>query len=306
MKKRDWALVVIPLLLTWIIDRFTKHWATGLTGIDSHGVISFVLHQNQGAMLGLFTELPKILRVVSLSTGGAFLLCFYAIIQYLLPIRSMVLRMGLSVLIGGIIGNVTDRIIWGYVVDFIVIGSPTLSSPAFNLADALQWLGYGMIIYAILREGELLWPEHNTRRQYWVNVRFQLRYCFFLMGVGLSLTLIGLVFSYTYLRVTISELVGNNTYLINKFLGPFVITYIIIFIAFSAILFAIGKYISHRIAGPIYAFEKFLTDLLDGHSRPLKLRAGDEFQELSALSEQLRDHYKHVKNDLPSKEQQDP
>ena len=57
------------------------------------------LHHNPGAMLGLFSDLPPVLRIVSLSTGGAFLVVIYALIQYLLPIKSLILRSGMSVLL---------------------------------------------------------------------------------------------------------------------------------------------------------------------------------------------------------------
>lgn len=108
------------------------------------------------------------------------------------------------------------------------------------------------------------------------------------MAVGLSLTIVSLVFSYTYLRVTISELVGNNQFLLNKFLAPFVITYAVICFAFCAILFAVGRVISHRIAGPLYAFEKFLMESLEGKDRMLRLRSGDDFRHLEELSERIR------------------
>jgi signal peptidase II len=297
MKKREWLIVILPLIATWIVDRVTKDWATTLTQIKSFGSLHFVLHHNQGAMLGLFSDLPSVLRIVSLSTGGAFLLCTYALIQYLLPIKSLTLRTGLSILIGGIIGNVTDRIIWGYVVDFIVVGAPSLSSPAFNIADALQWVGYGLIVYAIIREGELIWPENNIRKQYWVNMAFQLKYCFMLMAVGLSLTLICLVFSYTYLRVTIQELIGDNHFLMNKFLVPYVITFVIICVAFCAILFAVGRLISHRIAGPLYAFERYLGEILDGKPSKLKLRTGDEFRHLEELAVKVQERLLEIKKE---------
>jgi signal peptidase II len=292
MRKRDWVMISLPLFVTWIVDRVSKVAATDLLTSVKYGPVSFILHHNHGAMLGLFSDLPAVLRIVSLSTGGAFLICSYAIIQYLLPIRSLMLRSGLSVLLGGILGNVADRILYGYVIDFLVIGTPTLSSPAFNLADALQWVGYGMIVFAIIREGDILWPENNSRKVYWINRKFQLKYCLILMAVGLGLTLISLVFSYTYLRVTISELVGNNQFLLNKFLTPFVITFGIICVAFCTALFAVGRVISHRIAGPLFAFEKFLTDVLEGKDRGLKLRAGDEFKHLEELAEKIREELK--------------
>jgi signal peptidase II len=289
MKKHEWLIVFLPLVATWFVDRITKMWAVDLDGIKSFGYLGFVLHHNPGAMLGLFSELPPVLRVVSLSTGGAFLVCTYGLIQYLLPIKSLTLRTGMSILLGGILGNVTDRILWGHVVDFIVIGNVQLSSPAFNLADALQWVGYALIVSAIVREGELLWPENNARKVYWINPTFQLKYCFLLLGMGLGISLIALVFSYTYLRVTMIELVGSNQILLDKFLIPYAMIFTLLAIGFSAGLFAVGKVISHKIAGPIYAFEKYAQDLMDGKDRPFKLRTKDEFKELEALAIKIRD-----------------
>jgi signal peptidase II len=288
MKNREWFIVFVPLFLTWFIDRITKEWADSLVGIKSYGFFGFVLHHNPGAMLGLFADLPPVLRVVSLSTGGAFLVCTYALIQYLLPIRSLVLRTGLSVLLGGILGNVTDRIIYGHVIDFIVVGTVNITSPAFNLADAIQWIGYGMIVYSIIRDGDILWPENNARKQYWINMKFQLKYCMLLLSVGLGIGLVSLVFFYTYLRVTILEIVGNNTVILDRFLLPFVMTFSLVVIGCCAILFTAGKIISHNIAGPIYSFQKFTNDLLDGKVREFRLRTKDEFKELEDLGAKLK------------------
>lgn len=304
MKKREWIIVFLPLVITWALDRITKMWAVGIEGVQSYGYLGFVLHHNPGAMLGLFSELPPVLRIVSLSTGGAFLVCTYALIQYLLPIKSLTLRTGMSILLGGILGNVTDRIIWGYVVDFIVIGNVNISSPAFNVADALQWVGYGLIVLAIVREGELLWPENNSRKMYWINTKFQLKYCFLLMGIGAGISLVAMVFSYTYLRVTIIELIGANQNVLDKFLIPFAMTFGLLVLAFSAGLFTVGKVISHKIAGPIFAFEKFINDVLDGKDRQFKIRAKDEFKELEALGRQIQERLNKLENNRTKKEKE--
>lgn len=238
-------------------------------------------------MLGLFSDLPAVLRIVTLSTGGAFLLFAFAILQYLLPIKSLILRSGMSILIGGILGNVTDRILYGYVIDFLLLGSIEKASPAFNPADALQWVGYGMIAYALIRESEVLWPTENNRKMNWVNLKFQLRYCFILMGVGLGFATIAGVFSYTFLRVTIADLVGQNSRILDHYLLPFVLTFTLVSLAFSVILFLIGRVLSSRIAGPLYAFEKFLDDLVAGKPRALRLRAGDEFKHLEQIAARI-------------------
>lgn len=295
MRKIDWLLVIFPLIGVWTLDQVTKIWASTLVGMQEYGPLKLVLYHNHGAMLGLFSELPALLRVVSLSTGGAFLVGLYVLIQYLLPIKSLMLRAGLSFLLGGILGNVTDRIRYGYIIDFIAIGTPDFMSPVFNFADALQWVGYGMMAYALIKDGDLLWPENDTRKKFWVNKQFQLKYCYFLMAAGLVLSLIGFFFSYTYLKVTIQELVGQNTIVLHRFVYPFMVTYAVITAVFCASLFAVGKVISHRMAGPIFAFEKFIMDVIqqkpEVQGRKFRLRKKDEFQELEGLATRIQEAY---------------
>lgn len=287
MKRRDWLVVLTPLIATWLLDRVTKTWAISANLPMDFGPMGLMVHHNHGAALGLFADLPAILRVVSLSTGGAFLVFLFGLIQYLLPIRSLMLRSGLSILLGGILGNVADRIFYGFVVDFIYFRFGQTLSPVFNIADALQWIGYGMLAFALVKEGQVLWPEGDVRRLRWVNLRFQLRYCFLLTGIGLALAVISGVYSYTFLRVSIIDLVGNNQHVINHYMVPFIATYVVISLLFAGLLFLAGRAISQRIAGPLYAFEKYLDDLVAGNPRQLRLRAGDEFKHLEKLSKRL-------------------
>jgi signal peptidase II len=217
-------------------------------------------------------------------------------LQYLLPIRSLLLRIGMSLLLGGILGNVTDRILWGYVVDFILLGSPQGHTPVFNLADSVQLAGYGMIVLSLFRDGEILWPANNARRKYWVNPGFQIRYSMILVSVGLGFALVAGVFCYTYLRVTMIDLIGQNTRVLDQFLVPFVITFALLALGFAGMLFILGKILSHRMAGPLYAFEKYLEDLIAGQSRQLRLRAGDEFRHLEEVADQLAQKFEELRS----------
>jgi signal peptidase II len=290
MKKRDWLLVILPMALTITIDQATKLWALELIGTHQYGFLGLSLHYNKGAMLGMFSNLPPILRIVSLSTGGAFLLFTYVIIQYLLPIKSMLLRIGMSILMGGILGNVIDRTYAGAVVDFIFFTFGNWHSPVFNLADALQWVGYISLVSALLKDGELLWPQNNLRKFYWINPSYQLKYCMTLMFVGVGFALIAGVFSYTFLRFMVVDLIGNNQRMLDQFLIPFIQTFSAFTVAFAAFLFLIGRVLSHRVAGPVYAFERFLKDYIQGKERVLKLRKGDEFLQLEHLSKLIIEH----------------
>jgi signal peptidase II len=229
------------------------------------------------------------LRVVSLSTGGAFLIFIYGAIQYLLPSKSMPLRTGMSLLLGGILGNVTDRIIRGEVTDFLLLGSRSLWTPAFNVADAIQWVGYILVVYGLIRDGSLLWPDVNARKNLWINPRFQIKYILTIVGIGMSFAVINGVFAYTFLKVTIDDLVvGPAGMMERRFLMPFFYTYAVIAAGFMVSLFVFGRILSHRTAGPIYAFETYMRDLIRGKDRKFKLRKGDDFKHLEELADALR------------------
>lgn len=293
MKRKDWLVIISVLLIAILIDQFTKRWASGLTREHTYSIVKIILVHNQGAMLGLFSELPAVLRIVTLSTSGIFILCLFALVQYLIPKKLLSLRVSLSILVGGILGNVLDRIFYGYVIDFMAVKINEWNSPIWNMADVIQWIGYILMIYFLIKYSEQLWPDKNERKTFWVNRKFQIKYSLFFAVTGLFLTLISAVFSYTYLKVTLQELVGNNYILIEKFTKPFIFTFIILSIMFCLILFTVGKLISHRIAGPLYAFERFLSEILEGkgltkNGAALKLRTNDDFKHLEQLAEQIK------------------
>lgn len=293
MKTKDWILVVASLFFTILFDQASKLYALNM--VDSWiGPVHLVLIRNHGAMLGAFSNLPAFLRIVSLSTSGFFLLSIYCFLQYIIRIRLFTLRIGLSFLIGGILGNVIDRTIYGFVIDFLSVQIGTWHSPVWNIADMIQWLGYILIVIALIKEGHLLWPDQNSRHTFWVNKKFQIKYAVIFISTGLLLTLISLVFSYTYLKITLTEVLGHNPGAISQYTEAYLFSFLILVLAFSVTLFVIAKIISHRIAGPVYAFERYLCDVLDGKGltksgQALRLRAGDDFAHLEKLAEQVRE-----------------
>src|SRR5690606_26770026 len=102
-------------------------------------------------------------------------------------------------------------IMYGEVVDFFLIGSPNASTPAFNFADAIQWVGYFLVVYGLIRDGNLFWPDTNVRKTLWINPPFQLRYCLTIVSMGFCFSVISGVFAYTFLKMTIDNLVpGPN------------------------------------------------------------------------------------------------
>lgn len=302
MDKKGWFLTLTPLFLVWAIDQSSKMWAIEFTraGPTWTEYLGIVMHQNHGAMLGMFSDLPPLLRVVSLATSGACLVFVYAIIQFFLPENVMKLRVGLSILLGGILGNVTDRIVYGSVVDFVVFRFNDKLSPAFNMADALQWVGYILIVYMILFKGHLIWHEDNKRNKVWIDPKYQIKYSMILASVSLWFSLIFGVYSYTFMRVMIRDFIINGTTNSSRYLTPFLIILVLLSLMFSLTLFLIGRHLSHRSAGPVFGFRRYVKDLKEGKVYEFKLRTHDEFKQL----EDVADEYKILIDELNEKKSQ--
>ena len=296
MRKKDYGIVIGVLLLVWALDAVTKWWAftsLSLTDRNCYGPLCFILHYNKGVALGSFSGLPMVLRVVVLSTVGVCLLAVYAGLQAMIVQRVMLLRVGMSILVGGILGNISDRIYGHAVVDSLFVRLGAWNSPVFNVADVVQWIAYPMIVYSVFKHTDMFWPVDNARKQKWVLPKFQKHYVGMLMGIGVAFSLVLGVFSYTYLSSIMGHLMAHPpsppyTSYEQGFLIPFVMVQSCISFVFLLLLFWFGLKLSHRTAGPLYAFEKFLDDLMEGKSRALKLREGDRFTHLEELSEKLR------------------
>lgn len=290
MKTKDWILIIAALCLSILLDQWTKNWAM-YSPERWIGPLHLVVVHNTGAMLGLFSKLPAFLRVVTLSTSGFFVLSLYAFMQFMIPVKVMRLRLGLSLLVGGILGNVVDRTYHGYVVDFISLQFGSFHTPIWNFADMIQWLGYGLVVYSLFKDSKTLWPDKDSRNRFWINKKFQLKYALIFITSGVLISLICMVFSYTYFKITLTELGVYEQH--QEYTNAFLFSFLILVLAFSISLFAIAKFISHRIAGPVYAFERFLDAALDGRGleeekKALRLRAGDDFKHLEALAEKIK------------------
>ena len=167
----------------------------------------------------------------------------------------------------------------------------------------IQWVGYLLILYSFFKDGHLIWPTQDARNQFWVNKKFQAKYAAIFITTGVLISLICMVFSYTFLKSSLDELGLDYHHQTYKYTRTFIIAFGILVLTFSIFLFAVSKIISHRIAGPIYAFERFLNSALrgeglDAETQALKLRAGDDFKNLELIAEKIKVRLK----DLDKKE----
>lgn len=109
------------------------------------GLFQLNYTRNTGAAFSILPSGGWIFTVVAIAVVVAVLL-FYGRLQH----RGRLITAGLGLVLGGAIGNVIDRLRFGYVVDFIDFGW----FPVFNLADSAIVCGVGFLILASLLAGE--------------------------------------------------------------------------------------------------------------------------------------------------------
>jgi signal peptidase II len=141
-------------LLLFLIDQFTKVLILGAYALgDSTYVTSFfniVRVHNPGAAFSFLASASGWQRwfFTALGIGAAIF------IVWLLRSHSnqRLFAFSMACLLGGAVGNVVDRVLYGYVVDFVQLHYAGWAFPAFNVADAAITAGaIGMILDELLR-----------------------------------------------------------------------------------------------------------------------------------------------------------
>jgi len=152
--KRSTEFAIIPIVI--VLDQLTK--AVLKHALELHeyrpvlgGFLSISHVRNRGAAFGILSEagLPyqgQLLSLVSLLALGAIAL--YAL---RLPAEARLPRLALALVLGGAIGNLIDRLRFGYVVDFIHVYWRQYVWPDFNLADSAISVGVVLLVLDMLR-----------------------------------------------------------------------------------------------------------------------------------------------------------
>ena len=155
------TVYIFIILLVCVLDQLTKLYAMDVIAAANNiaaseitvgltkPVIEDVLHltyiENTGMSFGLLSEHRLVFMI--LSTVG-----IAALFSYLIYLKGedRLLSVSLSLMIGGGIGNMFDRIILGYVVDFVNFCYFDFWKWIFNFADACICVGAALMVLAVL------------------------------------------------------------------------------------------------------------------------------------------------------------
>ena len=146
---------VLIAVLVVALDRYTK-WliAHRLSMHDSITVIPGffrIIHtENPGAAFGLFADSPSQWKVALLIGFSLVALAVVSLLLWKNSHRLTSTGIGLSLILGGAVGNLWDRIVSRHVVDFLLFYIKRYQWPAFNVADSAIVVGACLLVLEIL------------------------------------------------------------------------------------------------------------------------------------------------------------
>ena len=129
------------------------------------GLFDLVHYRNTGAAFGIFSGMADSIRVPFFYIVAIVALVLLALFYRSLRDRDVLLSVALSLIFGGIAGNIADRIRLGSVIDFLSfhIGDSVVNTnilgkhiyfplewPAFNIADSAITIAMALLFYSVL------------------------------------------------------------------------------------------------------------------------------------------------------------
>ena len=141
------------ILAVVILDQLTKAWVLGAFQLyESKEVISgffnLVYVTNSGAAFSILADVDSPWRHYFFLGVGVIAIIGLTIARFRLRAESGFYGVALALICGGAIGNLTDRIRFGSVVDFLDFQLKGYHWPAFNVADSAICIGAGLFMVA--------------------------------------------------------------------------------------------------------------------------------------------------------------
>jgi len=148
------SYLVIALAVV-VLDRWTKQMVAQRIRLYSHvqvipGFFQLTHTENTGAAFSLFANSNAPWRTAMLIAFSGIALVVVSVLLWKNDHAHVATGVGLSLIMGGAVGNLWDRLARGRVVDFLLFYYKQYQWPVFNLADSAIVVGAGLLVVEIL------------------------------------------------------------------------------------------------------------------------------------------------------------
>jgi signal peptidase II len=143
------ALVIV------LVDRWTKRLVASHIAMYSHiqiipGFFRLTHTENTGAAFSLFADSPSHWKTALLIGFSMVAMVIVSVLLWKQARALTITGIALSLILGGAVGNLWDRVASGRVVDFLLFYFRQYQWPVFNLADSAIVVGAGLLVIEIL------------------------------------------------------------------------------------------------------------------------------------------------------------
>jgi signal peptidase II len=141
------AVVMLDQATKFLVERFFDLYER----VEVLPILDFTLLHNTGAAFSILADASGWQRMFFITLGS---IVSFVLVVWLwrLPRGERLLPISLALIIGGAVGNVIDRFMHGYVVDFIHAHWGAAYFPAFNIADSAITIGAVVLMLDAFRE----------------------------------------------------------------------------------------------------------------------------------------------------------
>ena len=165
-QRRRLGLFLIVAALVVTFDQLSKLWIRAHLALGESlpitGRLSLIYIRNTGSAFGLLANQTFLIIII----GIASLLIVLLFLRYLSQVTTLSMT-SIGLIWGGAVGNLIDRLHFGYVIDFIYFRLwGNFHWPAFNIADTAITIGVFVLIYSFHKSGVFSKEyEHNQGAQ---------------------------------------------------------------------------------------------------------------------------------------------
>jgi signal peptidase II len=153
-----WMVGVVGFAV-FVLDQWTKAWAVatlkgtrGITVIENF--FHFTYGENTGAAFGMLRGNPTLLMFITVGV-----LVWLLWLAWQIDWRPVARRVAAGLIAGGALGNILDRVMRGYVVDFLDFQFGSWHYPAFNVADSAICIGVGLYLLYEFLSSKRRWAD---------------------------------------------------------------------------------------------------------------------------------------------------
>ena len=156
-KFKDRLPFAVLVLVVLGLDRWTK-WLIhsrlllNQTILIIDGFLNITYVQNTGVAFGILDAASLPLKSAALATLTIAAIAGVIVYSLRTPVNQRLLQVALSLILAGALGNLYDRIHYGYVIDFIEVYFRNYRWPSFNIADSAITVGVALLALEIFRK----------------------------------------------------------------------------------------------------------------------------------------------------------